>query len=218
MMYMRAFSWVPTNAKPFSQDAHQSATQHKYHQCYKCNTFWVINAVWEYPITHVENHTAMHHWPESYPWKKWATKLGCEAGHLCGLRGVRREDWQMVIASPQQIPLAQGKLARSFLHSTPFIQWLVTVTSSFPIPTAKHIHSTVSVSRQKQNSCIVNSLLLLSSNDLSYWSMTTIEFPSKDTSLENKQIDQSGKVVKFTQVLKMNTQSRWHVKIKMDNL
>jgi hypothetical protein len=48
--------------------------------------------------------------------------------------------------------------------------------------------------------------------------MTTIEFPSKDTSIENKQIDQSGKVAKFTQVLKMNTQSRWNVKIKMDNL
>jgi hypothetical protein len=41
----------------------------------------------------------------------------------------------MAIASPPQVPLAQGKLARSFLHSTPFIQWLVTVTSSFPIPT-----------------------------------------------------------------------------------
>jgi hypothetical protein len=38
--------------------------------------------------------------------------------------------------------------------------------------------------------------------------MTTIAFPSKDTSLENKQIDQSGKVAKFIQVLKMNTQSR----------
>jgi hypothetical protein len=64
---MRAFSWVPTNAKSFSQDAHQSATQHKYHQCYKRNTFRVINAFWEYPITHVENHTAIHHWSESYP-------------------------------------------------------------------------------------------------------------------------------------------------------
>jgi len=74
------------------------------------------------------------------PLKIWATKLGCKAGHLCGW-GVRSEDWKFATAHPPQNPTNIGEACQKFFRHTLLIHWLVSVTSSSPIPTAKHTHS-----------------------------------------------------------------------------
>ncbi len=122
MMNMRAFGWVPTNAKSFSQDAHQSATRHKHHQCYKCNTFWVINAVLEYPITYVWNKT----WwtlpqPTQSTWSNIQHLLICVHLHLSTdykvWRSGMRQSGAMVMSGISITSLIQVKMKKKRIAS-----------------------------------------------------------------------------------------------------